>query len=114
MPLITTQEATELEERYTTTRGDFLDQHLGYEDTNCFEVSIEDLKEFIEQVESESADKGYKNIGLAIYMGATAPNGEGKTFATTFITATRDNGEINSTDIQPLDGFVGKTKKYDC
>ncbi len=110
--LITKEQAEQLDDRYVNTRTSILETALGHEDSRNFYYSIEDMKKFIKHVEDESNANGYENIGVRIFLGAYPANEDGNTLSTLFLTATRDNGLVNSKEIEPMNFAGPGRKKY--
>lgn len=67
---ISPQDAEKLFTHWSKTRGEALRSHLGDHDTCEFTLSISELREYLDYVESESKDQGISNPGVRLYFGA--------------------------------------------
>ena len=67
---ITPQDAEKLFAHWSSTRGEALKNHLGEHDTCEFTLSISEIREYLDYVESESKDLGISNPGVRLYFGA--------------------------------------------
>lgn len=110
--IITVSDAEDLNQRYVDTRSLAIDQDLGYTDKRNFNFSIQELKDFIEIVETDSNNLGYENIGITIFMGAYDATVDDPSFATVFLSASRDDGGMISKAIDPLNYARPRTNNY--
>ena len=88
---ITPQDAEKLFTHWSKTRGEALKERLGEEDTCEFTLSISELREYLDYVESESRDMRISNPGIRLYFGAYGESKPDKT--TFFITPTIGEGK---------------------
>ena len=71
--LITYKKAIELEANYLELRYEDIHKTIGYYDHREFIFSLEKMKKYIAYIEEQTADKGFENLGLRVYLGAYAP-----------------------------------------
>jgi len=67
---ITPQDAEKLFTHWSNTRGVGIKAHIGEQDTCEFTLSISELREYLDYVESESKNLGIANPGIRLYFGA--------------------------------------------
>ncbi|WP_299212797.1 hypothetical protein [uncultured Dokdonia sp.] len=104
---ITPQDAKQLFTHWSNTRGEALRNHLGEEDTCEFTLSISELRQYLDYVESESKDRGISNPGVRLYFGAYNTTKSDKT--TFFIAPTTgdDKDAENNYEIDPMNSQSG-------
>ncbi len=105
---ITPQDAEKLFTHWSNTRGEGIKAHIGEQDTCEFTLSISELREYLDYVESKSKGQGISNPGVRLYLGAY--NNSKSKKATFFLAPTKgksdnkdgdDNDEENNYDIDP-------------
>ncbi|MFT5891194.1 MAG: hypothetical protein ACI9Y7_001295 [Dokdonia sp.] len=67
---IAAQDAEKLFTHWNNTRGEGIRAHIGEHDTCEFTLSISEIREYLDYVESESKDLGISNPGVRLYFGA--------------------------------------------
>lgn len=111
---ISPQDAEKLFTHWSKTRGEALRSHLGDHDTCEFTLSISELREYLDYVESESKDQGILNPGVRLYFGAYDESKSGK--STFFMTPTKgsstnsrggDDDDDNNYDIDAWNRHQG-------
>lgn len=111
---ISPQDAEKLFTQWSDTRGEVLKNHLGEHDTCEFTLSISEIREYLDYVESESKDLGISNPGVRLYFGAYNDDKSDKT--TFFLAPTVGEGEDdeNNYKIDAMNNTQGgwPPKKY--
>jgi hypothetical protein len=109
---ITPQDAEKLFTHWKNTRGEALRNHLGEHDTCEFTLSISEIREYLDYVESESKDQGISDPGVRLYFGAY--NDDKSKKATFFLTPTKGKStsrdgddDDNNYDIDPMNSHSG-------
>ncbi len=111
MKRITSAEAKELNQNFVKTRGKAIDVAIKKKDAMSSWFSMDELKNFIANVEKEGVDKGIKVNGIRIYFGAYTnddKNPEKKNLSTVFLVPTQ--AKIGSMQI---DGFANEEASSD-
>jgi hypothetical protein len=108
------QDAEKLFTHWKNTRGEALRNHLGEHDTCEFTLSISEIREYLDYVESESKKMGISNPGVRLYFGAYDGTKLDKT--TFFLAPTKgkstsrdddDDDDDNNYDIDPWNRVGG-------
>lgn len=109
---ITPQDAEKLFTHWSNTRGEGIRAHIGEQDTCEFTVSISELREYLDYVESESKNLGIANPGVRLYFGAYNDAKSNK--ATFFLAPTmgEDEDAENNYDIDPWNRNQGGWPPY--
>ena len=109
---ITPQDAEKLFAHWSSTRGEALKDHLGEQDTCEFTLSISEIREYLDYVESESKDQGILDPDVRLYFGAY--NGTKLDKTTFFLAPTKgkstsrdDDDDDNNYDIDPWNRHQG-------
>lgn len=92
------EEARELHDAWKSTRGKYIEDAQGYEDTCEFWYSIEELEQYLTYVKQKSREQGVTNPGIRIYLGAYASTEKEKSFSTVFLAPTMDSSDKSDTD----------------
>lgn len=109
---ITPQDAEKLFTHWSNTRGEGIKAHIGEHDTCEFTLSISELREYLDYVESESKGQGISNPGVRLYFGAY--NDDKSKKATFFLAPTKGKSldkdgddDDNNYDIDPWNKIGG-------
>lgn len=92
MKKIKPSEAKALNQNFIKTRSNAIDKAIGKQDNISSWFSLQDLKAYIEYVESEGVKKGIEITGIRAYLGAYAegnPNPNKKNYTTVFFVPTK-------------------------
>jgi hypothetical protein len=99
---ISVQEAEVLQDRYIITRSNVIDSSLGYEDVRNFNFSLDEMKNYIQEIEDYASIHGQQNLGITIFMGAYETTSQEDSKTTVFLAGSRDNGDGVIKEINPL------------
>ena len=99
---ITIQEAEDLQEKYIITRSNVIDAELGYEDVRSFNFSLNEIKDYIQEIEDYCSIHGQQDLGITIFMGAYETTSEEASKTTVFLAPSSNNGDGLIKEIDPL------------
>lgn len=87
---ISVDEAKKLQKKWMETRALEIEQAQGYKDTREFLYSLEELQEYLDYVKEQSSAQGIEKPGIRMYFGAYSKTYVKKSYATMFLSATKD------------------------
>ena len=114
--LISVARAKELQAEWEKTRNYVTTNGNRHQDTCEFHFKLEELQEYLDYVKSKSEEKGIKNPGINIWLGAYEATEEKPNLTTIFLTATKEKDEpdedalrdyLENEEIQPMNVIQG-------